>query len=120
MAIYIALLRGINVGGRNRLPMAELRAMFAAAGCADVMTYIQSGNVVFRRETGSAAALADEVGAAIEAKFGFCPTIHLLGVDELHQAITENPFPEAESAPTTLHVSFLDALPDDKAVEVAR
>ena len=48
MSTYVAMLRGINVGGKHRLPMDDLRAMFEEAGCADVRTYIQSGNVVFR------------------------------------------------------------------------
>ena len=47
----VALLRGINVGGRNKLPMADLAAMFREEGCDDVRTYIQSGNVVFRAGT---------------------------------------------------------------------
>ena len=54
---WVALLRAINLGARNKVPMAELRAAFEAAGCTDVQTYIQSGNVVFRAPSRSATAL---------------------------------------------------------------
>jgi len=61
--LYVALLRGINVGGKNRLSMEDLVAMFAEAGCGEVLTYIQSGNVVFR----ATEARASRVPAAISA-----------------------------------------------------
>src|SRR6266478_787219 len=66
---HIALLRGINVGGNNKLPMKDLAAMFKAAGCTDVATYIQSGNVVFRADAALAKRIGDWISAAILKKF---------------------------------------------------
>jgi uncharacterized protein (DUF1697 family) len=67
---HVALLRGINVGGKNMLPMKELAAMFAKAGCADVTTYIQSGNVVFCADDKVAAGLGAGIAQQVEARFG--------------------------------------------------
>lgn len=67
---YVALLRGINVGGRNKVPMAELRAAFEGAGHTDVSTYIQSGNVLFRSSAPRAAIEAD-VERMLERHLGF-------------------------------------------------
>ena len=66
---YVALLRGINVGGRNKVPMADLREAFESAGYGDVGTYIQSGNVVFSAST-SQAALEGALEPMLEARFG--------------------------------------------------
>jgi len=68
---HVALMRGINVGGKNKLPMKELRALFEAAGCDAVRTYVQSGNVVFRADAGSVDRLATEVTDRIAANFGY-------------------------------------------------
>ena len=95
MATWIALFRGINVGGKNILPMAELRAELAALGLEDVKTYIQSGNAVFRSKTRSAAKLQDAIADAVEASHGFrAPVLALSGAD-LARAERDNPFPEA-------------------------
>ena len=63
--VYIALLRGINVGGNNKLPMKDLAALFERAGCQNVSTYIQSGNVVFRVEAKLAKNLAETMNKAV-------------------------------------------------------
>lgn len=107
METRIALLRGVNVGGRS-LPMAELREDLAGLGLEDVRTYIQSGNVVFRDpdrtdDGASAARIAD----AIEDRHGFRPRVLVLSVDRFRAALEANPFPEAEAAPRTLHLFFL-------------
>ena len=68
---YVALLRGVNVGGANRLPMERLRALFAEAGASDVETLIQSGNVVFAATDASAAKIAGAVAAAIKPRIRF-------------------------------------------------
>jgi uncharacterized protein (DUF1697 family) len=67
---YVALLRGINVGGRNKLPMRELATIFADAGCTEVATYIQSGNVVFRAADELAARVSDLITNSIAERFG--------------------------------------------------
>lgn len=104
---YIALLRGINVGGKNKLPMEDLVAMFAAAGCADVTSYIQSGNIVFGAKPAVVAKLPTVVGAAIEAKFGFRPPLVLRTATELQQAARNNPFLRAGVDENALHLAFL-------------
>jgi uncharacterized protein (DUF1697 family) len=113
MATWIALLRGVNVGGRSTLPMAELRELLADAGCADVRTYIQSGNAVFRAEEDDRGRLAERIAGSIEGARGFRPAVMLLTAEELGEAVAGNPFPEAEGAPTTLHLLFLASVPED-------
>jgi uncharacterized protein (DUF1697 family) len=68
---YVVLLRGINVGGRNKVPMARLKAVFEGLGFSQVRTYIASGNVIFRPPTRRPAQLADEIETALEREFGF-------------------------------------------------
>lgn len=110
MNTYIALLRGINVGGRNSLPMKELVFLLEGLGCRNVKTYIQSGNVVFQAGIG-ASRLAPKIGQEIERHHGFEPYVLLLTIGDLEAAIAANPFPEAESDPKDLHFGFLEALP---------
>lgn len=104
---YVALLRGINVGGKNMLPMKELAEIFATAGCTDVVTYIQSGNVVFCAED----RMAKELGAAISKqlleRFGLKVPVVLRSAAELHAVIRGNPFLKAGVAEDAMHVSFL-------------
>jgi uncharacterized protein (DUF1697 family) len=113
---YVALLRGVNVGGKGQVPMARLRAMFESLGHTDVATYIQSGNVVFT----SARALksAAPLEAALADTFGLTSAVVLRTPDELAAVIEHNPYPEAESAPSALHVTFLPSPPD--RTEVAK
>jgi uncharacterized protein (DUF1697 family) len=111
MTTLVALLRGINVGGNNPLPMKELSALLTGMGLRDVQTYIQSGNVVFRCELKNKATLAAKISAAIKAQHGFAPHILLLEAAELKKAMEGNPYQEAESAPKSLHLFFLDEAP---------
>lgn len=123
MRTFVALLRGINVGGRNSLPMRELVEVLEGLGLREVKTYIQSGNVVFQNEGGEPADLAGRMGDAIEKSHGFRPEVMLLKVDELQSAIAANPFPEAELEPKTLHLYFLGSEPENadlKALESIR
>lgn len=110
MTTWIALLRGVNVGGHRKLPMAEFRTLLTGLGYQGVATYIQSGNAVFQ-SNGDGDAIATEISGAIDARFGFAPDIMMLTADQLQAALAANPFPETEGAPTTLHLFFL-ALPD--------
>jgi uncharacterized protein (DUF1697 family) len=92
------------------LPMKELVALLEKLGAQDVKTYIQSGNVVFRTKK-KASQISNEIGAEIKRRRGFEPRVLLLEIAELEKAIAENPFPEAESEPNTLHVAFLASVP---------
>lgn len=96
MESYIALLRGINVGGHNKLPMAGLRETCARLGWAEVRTFIQSGNVVFDA-AGKTETLEEALGKAIAARFGFAPAVVIRTAAQLKAMAEANPFPK-ESA----------------------
>jgi len=104
---HVALLRGINVGGKNMLPIKELVALFVKAGCADVTTYIQSGNVVFRAEDKVVAGLGGVISKQVEARFGIRVPVVLRTAAEIDKVIRENPFLKAGASEETLHVCFL-------------
>jgi len=107
-------LRGINVGGANRLPMAELRDELEGLGMASVRTYIQSGNVVFDApDADTAEALAGRIGVTIEARHGFRPRVLVLSAMRFREAMEANPFTEGEAEPQTLHLFFLAGPPDE-------
>ncbi len=110
MKTRIALFRGINVGGRNILPMAALREILDEIGCSDVRTYIQSGNALFRSRLG-AASLAKRLRAAIDERFGFAPDVLILDADAFAAIAAANPFPQAAGAPKSVHVIFLASPP---------
>jgi uncharacterized protein (DUF1697 family) len=107
MSTHVALLRGINVGGRAKVPMKELRGVFESMGYTDVATYIQSGNVVFDGTT--APRSAREIERRIAEAFGFDIAVVLRTPKELAVVIRANPFPKADSA--KLHVMFLSGAP---------
>jgi uncharacterized protein (DUF1697 family) len=111
MKTYIALFRGINVGGTNVLPMKDLVALLENIGSQNVKTYIQSGNAVFQSEEENASLLSNKIRAAIKKSHGFEPQVLLLEPEDVDRAIESNPFPEAESEPKTLHVHFLASMP---------
>lgn len=111
MNTYIALLRGINVGGNNKLPMNALTTLLEALGLQQVKTYIQSGNVVFQSTRTDRPALAKEITAAIEKSHGFAPQVFLLDGQALQAAVAANPFPEGTDDPKSLHLFFLDGIP---------
>lgn len=118
MNTWIALLRGINVGSSRRLPMKSLIALIPSLGGEDVRTYIQSGNVVFRHA--DARGLAERLGDAIGREHGFAPDVLILDAARLRAIAAANPFPEADAAPTRVHVLFLAApasAPDIGALE---
>jgi uncharacterized protein (DUF1697 family) len=113
MTTYVALFRGINVGGKNKLSMKDLVATLENVGCQDVATYIQSGNAVFQSGEQDPSLLSQKIGAAIKERHGFEPRVLLLESEEMERAIRSNPFPEAESEPKTLHLYFLAAAPEN-------
>lgn len=117
MRVLIALLRGINVGGKNRLPMKELVSMLEELGARSVRTYIQSGQVVFESGDEDLSGLAREIGARIASSRGFEPHVLVLEREDLESAIDGNPFPEAEEEPKFLHLGFLDSVPEHPDLE---
>jgi uncharacterized protein (DUF1697 family) len=104
---YLALLRGVNVGGKNKLPMKELAEIFRAAGCSDVRTYIQSGNVIFKAPVRIAKGLAERVSQAIEKDFGHKPPVVIRSLAELERAVASNPFPGGDDEENKQALMFL-------------
>ena len=109
--VWVALLRGINVGGHRKLPMAELRGLLDGLGYADIATYIQSGNAVFTAAA-EEPAIVEAVNAAILDRFGFEVPVILRGADELASIAAGHPFADAEPDEAKLHVMFLAEVPD--------
>ncbi|GAQ70933.1 hypothetical protein T45_02675 [Streptomyces turgidiscabies] len=110
---YAALLRGINVGGNKKVPMAELRTLLEGLGHGGVRTYLQSGNAVFAAGHGDEESLAGEISNAIARHFGF--TVDVIVRDHAHlRAIRDNcPFPAAELEGKQLHVTYFSTPVDD-------
>jgi uncharacterized protein (DUF1697 family) len=115
-ATYLALLRGINVGGKNKLPMKDLAEIFVGVGCADVRTFIQSGNVVFKAAASLSAKVPGLVAAQINSRFGYKTPVVLRTVDQLADVLSANPFLTRASGEGTLHVMFLADEPSSASV----
>ena len=117
MNTYIALFRGINVGGKNSLPMKELVALFGDIGAKNVRTYVQCGNVVFQSAERNTSEISKQLAAGIKKHHGFEPHVLILELEAMDRAIAENPFPEAEADPSSLHLGFLASTPKKPDLE---
>jgi len=104
---YVALLRGINVGGRNITRMAALKACLETAGFARVETFIQSGNVVFESAQKSAAKLAPEIDAATESALGINPRVVVLSRDRLKTVLSDAPAAWRSRTDLRMNIAFL-------------
>ncbi|HSC91935.1 MAG TPA: DUF1697 domain-containing protein [Gaiellaceae bacterium] len=109
---YVALLRGVNLGPRNKVAMADLRATCESVGCTDVTTYIQSGNVVLSSRR-TAAGLRTTLERAIADQLGVSSTVVVRTRAQLARVLQANPFPRAD--PKELHVGFLAEPPARRA-----
>ncbi len=117
MSVYVALLRGINVGGKNSLPMKDLAAMFTKAGCTEVATYIQSGNVVFHADPKLAAKIPSVMQAAIlKTKKIHVPVI-VRSAALLKKIVSDNPYAKAGADSKLFHVGFLAEKPAQAALD---
>ena len=115
----VSLLRGINLGGKHRVAMSDLRALYEAAGLKNPQTYIQSGNVVFESRSKDAGKLTASLNRAIEARFGFRADVVLRTLKELEDLIAANPLVARKVEPTQNVVVFLsEALAPDVAAAV--
>lgn len=112
---YLALLRGINVGGKNSLPMKDLARIFEGAGCSRVRTFIQSGNVIFE-SSAKPGKIAQAVTAAIEKQFGYRIPVVIRTAEELTAAIQGNPYLATAPDLKALYVYFLAEAPENEAV----
>ncbi|MEM6779759.1 MAG: DUF1697 domain-containing protein [Planctomycetota bacterium] len=123
MQTWIALFRGINVGGKNALPMAKLRSDLESIKLTNVRSYIQSGNIVFESNARTASSLQKKIVGLVEARHGFSAHLLVLQCDSLLDAIQSNPFPDAVADPKSLHFFFLSepaTAADTKAMGAAR
>jgi uncharacterized protein (DUF1697 family) len=112
----VALLRGVNVGGRNMVPMAALRQAFASLGLDEVTTYIQSGNVLFRAASGREEALAERLTHHLHRTFGPHLTLVLRSAEELARVAASSPFDPSQVDTARLMVFFLGARPAPGAI----
>ena len=109
---YVALLRGINVGGHRRFPMDVLRRIVGSLGHGDVVTYIQSGNVVLDSPGADGRAIADALEVAILDELGFGVDVVVRSAGEMSAVAAANPFVARGADPRALHVAFArDAIP---------
>lgn len=116
MPTAIALIRGINVGGKNILPMAVLRDLCEGIGLRDVRTYIQSGNVAFRADARQVAKAAAAIEAAIERSRKFRPSVIVRTLDEVREAFASNPFAARKGLDRSrCLIMFLGAAPSPAA-----
>ena len=113
MPIYIALLRGINLGPHKRMKMEKLRQALDTLGFSDIRTYIQSGNVVFRSPTRlRTETLSRRIERMILAEFGFAAGVVSRSKEELEKTVRDNPFLKQDGVdPKRLHVMFLPEVP---------
>lgn len=110
MSTYVVLLRGINVGGHNKVPMPALRTLVAGLGFDDVSTYIQSGNVMLSASD-SASVLGDKIAKAIKKEFGFDVSVIVRSRAQMHKIVKGNPFAAKANDAGHLHMVFLAAKP---------
>jgi uncharacterized protein (DUF1697 family) len=121
MAVIISMLRGVNVGGHNKIKMEGLRALCESLKLRDAQTYVQSGNVIFRTDERDMSRLAKRIEDGIERKFGFRPNVILRTVTQMREVIARNPFAKRRGIePGKLLVSFLASDPGEEGREKLR
>ena len=117
MTTYVAMLRGINVGGHQKVSMAALRTLVTDLGHSEVATYIQSGNVVFKSRAGDSTRVARAIEARIKRDLGMSVTVVVRTGAELARVAAANPFLKAGKDAATLYVIFLASAPDAALVK---
>ncbi len=115
MGRFVAMLRSINVGGHNRVAMAELRGVVSGLGFDDVATYLQSGNVVFRGN-GPASTAGRAIAQSLSADLGVTVPVIVRSDREIRAVLERTPFGHLDADPKLLHVTFLDGRPAADAV----
>ena len=121
MAVVISMLRGVNVGGHNKIKMDALRALYESLKLRDAQTYVQSGNVIFKSDERDLARLAKRIEDGIERKFGFRPDVILRTATEMRDVVARNPFAKRRGIePGKLLVSFLASDPGEEGREKVR
>ncbi|MFV0420461.1 MAG: DUF1697 domain-containing protein [Dysgonomonas sp.] len=119
MATFVSMLRGINVSGKNLIKMNALQESYKTLGFDNVVTYLQSGNVVFTSEDANNSLLGTKISERIENDFRFTIPILVLSIDKLDKIIHENPFSErADKHGKSLYITFLYSEPADIKNEI--
>ena len=111
---HVALLRGINVGGKNLLSMKELIALLKEAGCEGVESYIQSGNILFRAPPGESKELGARISGEIAKRFELRVPVVVRAAEQLTETVRSNPFLATGATESTLHVMFLMDVPAEE------
>ena len=114
---YLALLRGINLGPKNKISMPDLAEVFTKAGCKGVRTYIQSGNVIFEATPEVSTRLPELIAKEIQRRFGHKVPVMLRTTGEMREVVRKNPFLKEGAAEDILHVMFLTDLPKPGAAK---
>ncbi|QDU69279.1 DUF1697 domain-containing protein [Engelhardtia mirabilis] len=114
---YVALLRGVNVGGKRRVPMAELAAILEGLGCTNVATHLQSGNAVFTATATLAKRLPQLAAAALEERFGFAVPVVVRSARQLQVLFLGNPYALEGAPEDSLFVGFLSREPSARQVK---
>ncbi len=117
MNSYVAMLRGINVSGRNKVKMDDLRELVTSLGFSDVRTYIQSGNIIFANDTDSPSEITGQIEGEISRRFGLDVAVVLRTRDDLAEIVENNPFLTQGADPAHLHVTFLAEAPDRALID---
>jgi uncharacterized protein (DUF1697 family) len=118
LTTYVAMLRGINVSGKNLIKMESLRQLFETLGFSDIQTYVQSGNVVFKAAHDDETRLSETISRQIEADFSFKVPVMIRTGNEIHSIIKANPFLKDSSVDVSkLHVTFLSTRPSKVGLE---
>ncbi|MDH3975803.1 MAG: DUF1697 domain-containing protein [Deltaproteobacteria bacterium] len=115
---YISLLRSINVSGQKKIKMADLRALYDGLGYEKVITYIQSGNVIFDSSEKKTGGIKSAIESAIEVEYGFHVPVHIGRVEEYEEIINRCPFEEAslEENGSKILISFLSSVPEESKI----
>ncbi len=120
MTTFVALLRGINVGGNNKLTMADLRMLMSGMGFGHAQTYIQSGNVVFAADEENCETVRPRLETAIADRFGFSIRVMVLTAADIFKAVESNPYCEVTDDSEKLHLGFMAAEPEPAALDALR
>lgn len=118
MEVYISILRGINVSGHKKVPMAELKQLYEELNFKNITTYIQSGNVIFEHNKTEDSTLAKKISKKILEKFKFEVPVIIRSSKEIEKVVKSNPFlKEKNIDPEKLHVTFLEEAPEKELVD---
>jgi uncharacterized protein (DUF1697 family) len=121
MKTFISILRGINVSGQRKIQMTDLKALYEALKFTNVITYIQSGNVIFKSKSASDQKLAKRIEDAIYERYNFNVPVIIRTVEEMEHAISVNPFlKQSKIDIEKLHITFLAEIPEQENVESIR